>query len=134
MLKSRNNQPLPGWRRPAFLGYVAVMLMVFLLPMPVTPPPEATQVDKLGHFVMFTGFALLFWMDQQRSAFWTFLISSAFAGAIELVQATLPHRHGDWMDFAAGAAGAGLGTILVPWIVRQAGWVGANGVESHEES
>jgi VanZ family protein len=41
------------------------------------------------------------------------LISSAFAGAIELVQAILPFRDGEWLDFAAGAAGAGVAAVLL---------------------
>lgn len=134
MLTSRNKQPLPGWRRLAFVSYVALMLMVFLLPMPISPPPQATQADKLGHFAIFAGFALLFWMNQQWSAWRTLLVSTVFAGAIELVQSTLPHRQADWADFLAGAAGAGLGIVLAPWILRQAGWWDVSGEESSEES
>jgi VanZ family protein len=109
------------WRHKVFVCYVAVMVMVFLLPMPTTPLAESKHVDKLMHFGIFAGFAFLFWMDQQRTAWWTLFLSAAFAGGIELVQWTLPYREGDWMDFAAGVAGAGLGTILVLWIERQGG-------------
>jgi VanZ family protein len=41
------------------------------------------------------------------------LISFAFAGGIELVQGFLPYRDADWWDFFAGAAGAGMGVLLV---------------------
>jgi VanZ family protein len=112
-------QPAAEWRHIVFVCYTAVMVLAFLLPMPATPLAESKYVDKLVHFGIFAGFALLCWMDQQRAAWWTFFISVAFAGGIELAQWTLPWREGDWMDFAAGAAGAGLGTILVLWIERQ---------------
>jgi VanZ family protein len=51
---------------------------------------------------------------------WTFLVSVAFAGGIELVQWILPYREGDWLDFVAGAVGAGLGAVLVLLLERQA--------------
>jgi VanZ family protein len=105
--------PGPTWRHKVFVGYVAVMLAVFLLPVLPTPLGESEHVDKLTHFGAFLGFALLFYRDQRWGTWWTFLISTAFAAGIELVQWTLPYRDGDWLDFAAGAAGAGLGAVLV---------------------
>src|SRR5215210_4396995 len=96
------------WHHRVFVAYVAIMLLAFLLPVPITSPTE--QGDKLVHFGMFLGFALLFWLDQRRSAWCVFLISVLFAGGIELVQ---------WMVLAAGAVGAGLGTILVLRQVRR---------------
>jgi VanZ family protein len=103
----------PELRHKAFVGYVAVMVLVLLLPVPTTPLAESKHVDKLVHFGVFLGFALLFYIDRHWRVWWTFLISVAFAGAIELVQWTLPYREGDWADFVAGAAGAGLGALLV---------------------
>jgi VanZ family protein len=100
------------WRHKVFACYVAFILLVLLLPLPTTPLAESEHVDKLAHFGAFLGFALLFSRDQQSRAWWTFLISTAFAGGIELVQWTLPYRDADWLDLAAGAAGAGLGSVL----------------------
>ena len=96
-----------------------MMVLVFLLPVPTTPLAESSQVDKLVHFGIFLGFALLFYVDRRWRVWWTFLISVAFAGGIELVQWTLPYREGDWLDFVAGAAGAGVGAVLVLLIERQ---------------
>jgi VanZ family protein len=103
----------PGWRHKLFVAYVLLMFLVFLLPAPATPLEELNYADKLAHFGIFLGFALLFYVDQHWKAWWTFLISTAFAGGIELLQWIVPYREGDWLDFAAGVAGAGLGAALV---------------------
>ncbi len=102
-----------------FTLYVVMMVLVFLLPVPNTPLAESKHVDKLIHFGVFLGFALLFYIDRHWRVWWTFLISAAFAGGIELVQWNLPYREGDWWDFVAGSAGAGLGAILVILTERQ---------------
>jgi VanZ family protein len=89
------------------------MVLVFLVPVPTIPLAEANHVDKLVHFGVFLGFALLLYFDRALKMVWMLLISFAFAGAIELVQWFLPYRDADWWDFFAGAAGAGLGVLLV---------------------
>jgi VanZ family protein len=126
--------PVPEWRHKIFIGYVAVMVLVFLLPVPTTPLAESKHVDKLVHFGIFLGFALLFYIDRHWRVWWTFLIAVVFAGGIELVQWTLPYREGDWVDFAAGVAGAGLGAILVLLMERQAGRVAARSARRGEDS
>ena len=115
------NRTTARWSHPVLVCYVVVMLAMFLLPMPAAPLVEASHLDKLVHFGIFAVFALLFRMDRRGTAWRTLFIAAAFAGAIELVQSMLPYRDGDWWDFVAGAAGAGLGTILQPWIERRAG-------------
>jgi VanZ family protein len=119
-------------RHKIFVVYVVAMLLAFLVPNPAAPLAESRHVDKLVHFGIFLGFALLFYGDRHWSPWWTFLLSAAFAGAIELVQSTLPYRQGDWLDFVAGAIGAGVGVILVLWTKRQAGRVPAGSVQSDE--
>jgi VanZ family protein len=103
----------PRWRHRAFLCYVALVVLIFLMPVPSTPLAESRVVDKVVHFGIFLGFALLFYVDRHRGAGLTFLISMAFAGGIELLQDILPYRGSDWLDFVAGSAGAGVGTLLV---------------------
>jgi VanZ family protein len=119
ILMSLSEPPAPEWRHKVFVGYVVVMVLVFLLPVPNTPLAESRHVDKVVHLGIFLGFALLFNIDRHWRVLWTFLISVMFAGGIELVQGTLPYREGDWVDFAAGVAGAGLGAVLVLLINRQ---------------
>jgi len=107
-----SKHPAADWRHKVFVGYVTLMVLVFLLPVPTTPVAESRYVDKLVHFGIFLGFALLCHIDRQGKAWWTFLISVVFAGGIELVQSTLPYRDGDWLDLLAGAAGSALGVVL----------------------
>jgi len=112
-------------RHKIFLGYVALMVLLFLVPVPTTPLAELNHVDKLVHFAVFLGFALLFYIDHASRVGRTLLISFAFAAGIELMQWGLPYREGDWWDFVAGAAGATLGTGLVFLLERQAHRVAA---------
>lgn len=100
-------------RHRIFTLYVLIMMLVFLVPVPTTPLAESKHLDKVVHFGVFLVFALLFHWDRSLKVMWTLLISCAFAGAIELAQWFLPYRDADWWDFAAGAAGAGVGAVLV---------------------
>lgn len=102
-----------------FTLYVVLMVLVFLLPVPPGPLTESNQFDKVVHFGIFLGFALLFYFDRQLRIGWTLLTSFAFAAAIELVQSVLPYREGDWLDFAAGAAGASVGAALLILLERR---------------
>jgi VanZ family protein len=98
--------------------YVVMMVLVFLLPVPPSPVTESNQFDKVVHFGIFLGFALLFYFDRRLRVGWTLLTSFAFAATIELVQWVLPYREGDWLDFVAGAAGASLATAILLLIER----------------
>jgi VanZ family protein len=102
----------PGIRHKIFLGYAALITVLFVLPVPATPLSDSRYADKVVHFGIFLGFALLFYVDRHWRVWWTFVMSVAFAGGIELAQWLLPYREGDWWDLVAGAAGAGLGAVL----------------------
>jgi VanZ family protein len=121
---------VPEWRHKIFIGYAVVMALVFLLPVPATPLEESKYVDKFVHFGIFLTFAALFYIDRHWKVWWTFLISVAFAAGIELAQWILPYRDADLLDFVAGAAGAGLGAVLVRLRERQAGRVAARSAQS----
>ena len=105
-------------RHRIFVGYVALMVLAFLAPVPSTPLAESSYADKLVHFGIFLGFALFLHADRAPKAWWTFLTSFGFAAAIELVQSVLPYRDGDWGDLGAGAAGATVGILLMLMIER----------------
>lgn len=102
------------------------MVLVFLVPVPSTPLAESNHFDKLVHFGVFLGFALLFYVDRGPKVWWALLTSFSFAAAIELVQWVLPYRSSDLWDFVAGAAGATLGTSLMLLIDRRARRVAAD--------
>lgn len=107
-------------RHKIFVGYVALMVLLFLAPVPSTHLAESSHLDKLVHFGIFLVFALLFHVDRAPSVWWALLTAFTFAAAIELVQSLLPYRDGDRWDFLAGAAGATCGTVLMLWFARQA--------------
>jgi VanZ family protein len=109
------------------------MVLVFLAPVP--PPPLAeSHVDKLVHFGIFLGFALLFYLDRTSRLGWTLLISLAFAAGIELLQWVLPYREADWWDFVAGTAGASVGAVLMLVIEQPARRVAARSSKSGLDS
>jgi VanZ family protein len=113
------SRPAHQWRHRSFVGYVALMVLTFLLPVPRTPLTEASQLDKVVHFGSFLGFSLLFYLDRTPRVARTLLISFAFAAGIELAQWLLPYRDADWWDFLAGAAGACLGGLLLSVVQPQ---------------
>jgi VanZ family protein len=100
-------------RHTLFVLYVVGVVLAFLAPVPTIPIPVPSQFDKVVHFWVFLGFALLLYLDRRPTLGTTLLVSLAFAGGIELVQALLPYRSGDWRDLVAGAAGAGMGVGLM---------------------
>jgi VanZ family protein len=99
-------------RHTILVLYVLAMVLAFLFPVPPTPIPVAGGFDKVVHFGLFLGFALLYSLDSRPSVGRVLLVSLAFAGGIELIQWALPYRSHDWWDFTVGAAGAGVGTAL----------------------
>lgn len=111
-------------RHTLFVLYVAAMVVAFLVPVPTLPVSLPNQFDKMVHFGIFLGFALLLHLDRRPRLAITLLVSLAFAGGVELVQSLLPYRSGDWRDFAAGAAGAMLAVLLISLFRRRLGNVG----------
>lgn len=115
---SRSEQAGPAWRHTVFVAYVLFMLALFLLPVPAGSLEETIHIDKVVHFSVFLGFALLLHRDRVSGAVLALLASFAFAAAIEVLQLLLPYREGDWSDLAAGAAGGSIGAALVLWSAR----------------
>ncbi|MEO8090632.1 MAG: VanZ family protein [Gemmatimonadales bacterium] len=105
-------------RHRIFVVYVALMVVAFLAPAPSTPLAETSHLDKLVHFGIFLGFALLLHVDRAPKVWLTLLASFAFAAAVELVQSVLPYREGDVWDWVAGAAGAIVAIAFIPLFGR----------------
>lgn len=108
-----------GWRHRVFVAYVLLMVLVFLLPVPQTPVDGFHFIDKLVHFGIFLGFAVLLYVDRGWTPTSTLLASVAFAAVIELLQGLVSYRDADWYDLAAGAAGGLLGAALAGWWARK---------------
>ena len=97
------------------------MLVLFLMPVPGGPLVETTHFDKVVHFGVFLGFAVLLHLDRASKAAPTVLASVVFAAAMEVLQWLLPYREGDWYDLAAGTAGGSIGAALVLWRAQRRG-------------
>jgi len=95
-----------------FLLYLAVMALLFLLPVPPQLNAAATRFDGLTHFLIFLVFTILYRLDRHAPAWRTLLVAGLIAGGVELVQWALPYRGAQWADFAAGVAGAVVGLAL----------------------
>ncbi len=102
-------------RRSLIAVYVVALLALTLAPMPGSVyPPSLT--DKLVHFLLFGGLALLIhWNLVSQSVIARVLAATTLsvlaAGAIELAQGVLPYRAADVLDLTAGAVGAVAGAL-----------------------
>ena len=96
-------------------------LSIFLIP-PKTPLDDVAFMDKWTHLVMYGGTCAVFWWEYLRNhnskvSGWTFLIGClcfvAGSGVIELIQEyCTTNRAGEWLDLAANATGAAIGTLI----------------------
>ena len=109
-------------RRVVFFGYVATLLGATLAPLSSDAYDVVSGLDKLVHVALFGGVAtLLCWNLKSVSppiVTRVFLLTTAFAAVIELVQGQLVYRSGDLWDLVAGSAGAILG-ICFAWVVAR---------------
>lgn len=98
--------------RAALLGYVLLMALLLLVPVPHRLDALASRFDGVAHFVIFLVFSLLYQSDSGPAVARTLSITAVLAGGTELLQWALPYRGGQWSDFAMGVAGAGAGVVL----------------------
>jgi VanZ family protein len=113
---------LPWWLGPSQRrAWLALLLALaaavcWLAFSPAPPPAVDTGWDKANHALAFAALAvvaeLAFWPDRhrrRRNASGLML----FGAFIELVQARIPQRSGEWSDLLADACGIGLGLAAV---------------------
>ncbi|MBX3181869.1 MAG: VanZ family protein [Polyangiaceae bacterium] len=103
-----------GWLLIA--GYVVGVLVLGLTPGPQLNLGDTwVPQDKLGHLVVFAGFAALLTavLRGRRRALLGVLGSTSLGGALELLQALVPYRSAELLDLVADAVGAVLGAGLV---------------------
>ena len=97
-----------------------ILLAVVYLSFFRTPDTELGKIphmDKVVHFCMYFGLSGMLWVEFFRARrttgapWWhawvgAFVCPVAFSGCVELLQQFLTdYRSGDWLDFAANAAG-----------------------------
>ena len=120
----------PPHRRSIFGAYLVLVLVLLLAPITQELAyPEVTWFDKLVHFVLFVGVAVLgFWNRASVPA--VTLLTVALAGALELIQWPLPYRSAELLDFVAGAVGGvgGVGLAVLLRDGRVGRWAGARTV------
>lgn len=122
---------LPSIKKYPFslLIIFAVIYLSFFKP-PSTELNTIPYIDKVAHVCMYFGMSGMLWLEFLRahrdgsSPMWhawvgAFLCPILFSGCVELLQEyCTTYRGGDWMDFAANAAGATLATAIGYFIVR----------------
>ena len=102
-----------------FLSCTAVTLLFTLSPPSNFQSHSVFQYDKIGHFLMFFGWTLMFglsWMIRKKNSIklWVvFLTGLIFGIAIELTQGVLPYdRHPNPYDVIANGIGS-LAAIII---------------------
>lgn len=109
-----------AWR----LALVALLLSISGLALSPAPPPSLDSGwDKLNHLAAFAALALAasFSMAASlRHAGLAALALLAYGGLIELLQARMPPRQGEWADLLADALGILLGLVVAALLRRLA--------------
>ena len=107
----------------SLLVIAAVVYLSFFRP-PSTDLDGIPGIDKVVHVCMYFGMSGMLWLEFLRAhrrddtPLWhawvgAFVCPVLFSGAVELLQAyCTTYRGGDWLDFAANAAGAVLATAV----------------------
>lgn len=93
---------------------ISVLVILYLATTPNPYPVPASASDKLNHLIAFLELTLLTrlaWPEARALQYVPALLG--FGVAIELLQATLPHRDFSIADMVADGAGILLG--LLPW-------------------
>ncbi|MFN4228321.1 VanZ family protein [Parvibaculum sp.] len=115
----------PYARPVAIVAAVAVYLGILVgsLSSELGPPNLFPNSDKLVHM---SAWALLsaitvFALREKRVALLGGLGLFASSGAVELIQALVPHRSASWADLLANGIGIALGGALVWMVLRRLG-------------
>ncbi len=107
----------------SLLVILAVLYLSFFSP-PSTELDTVEGIDKVVHLCMYAGLSGMLWLEFWRAhrlspaPRWHVWVGAVvcpilFSGAIELLQEyATTHRSGDWLDFAANAAGVVLAALI----------------------
>ena len=116
---------------PAAL-YLTVLFWAGLIPLKSLPGPDFELADKVWHLVAFGGLAALLsrvLRHLRRSLLESIaagaLISATLGAVLEGLQSLTAYRSADWADLAADALGAALAYVVLRWLAKAAGLLGA---------
>lgn len=108
-----SRKTISDWLPPAVWG--AVILAATWTPRLPMSMPEVRSADKLAHLAVYFVLGLLLMralrVGQRRAVALTLLWGGSFAGLQELVQAWIPGRGAQMLDFVANLAGLALATV-----------------------
>lgn len=114
----------------SLLVILAVIYLSFFRP-PSTDLGTIPGFDKVVHVGMYFGMSGMLWLEflrahrRERAPLWhawvgALLCPVLFSGVVELLQAyCTTYRGGDWLDFAANAAGALLASGVAQVVRRK---------------
>lgn len=108
-----------------FWQLVLLVLITVVCVLALTPAPPKTMSlgwDKLNHAAAFTALAVtgcLGFAGRRRAKWGVVLALLAFGGLIEILQASVPGRAGEWADLLADGVGiaCGAGLAWLAWRV-----------------
>ncbi|MDP3086411.1 MAG: VanZ family protein [Rubrivivax sp.] len=96
-----------AWR----VMFAALVLVIAWLAFSPKPPDIGTGWDKTNHLAAFAALAFV----GALASTWRWRLAGgllAYGGFIELVQARIPGRSGEWNDLLADALGISLGLLM----------------------
>lgn len=109
---------------PLTLTLVAVVMVLCLMPIEDPPLKDVHFIDKWTHMALFGGISGVIVIEmalngRHKNLWIAPVVASLFGGLVEVMQAKLTTcRSGEWLDFAADAAGALLVFPLSIFLVR----------------
>jgi len=108
---------------PSFLAFAFVGAMIYLAnfgyAVEFFSAAQRSGADKLGHFALFGGLALVLNVSLACRAWRGWLIGSGVVALVATLEewshSWIPHRNFDLLDLAANYAGIGVGGLLARW-------------------
>jgi len=100
------------------VGWLLVLLVIYLSLTPKPPPTLMTFGDKIGHFAAYASL-MAWWHQIDRSAYRLALIFVLMGLTLEILQSLGGFRQGDIFDMAANTVGVGIGWFAARFA---AGW------------
>ena len=104
------------------LGWLLVLVVIYLSLTPKPPPTMMTFGDKIGHFAAYASL-MGWWLQVERNAYRLALLFVLMGLTLEILQSLSGFRQGDIFDMAANAMGVGIGWIAARfapiWLVHK---------------